>query len=252
MNKLVIYTCLTGEYDNLKQPLVIDTTFDYICFSNNINKEFIGVWKIKKLPFPELDNTRLSRTAKILPHKVLENYDYSLYIDANIQILTTELYQKIKAQISKGALIAQVPHTTPPIDCIYDEIPFCIMCGSSKFLPAYKQFLHLKKEGFPEHYGLFENNIIFRKHNDISVIRISEEWWNEYEQYSKRDQFSLMYIYWRNQYLPNYLFDDKTNAWNSTCIKRFCHIQQKKGSFLNYIERQINKILIKLLMRKKW
>lgn len=36
--KIAIYTVLTGGYDKLQQPKVIDSDFDYICFSNDIEK----------------------------------------------------------------------------------------------------------------------------------------------------------------------------------------------------------------------
>ena len=38
MNKKVIYTCLVGNYDVLRQPLAIDESYDYICFSNDIKE----------------------------------------------------------------------------------------------------------------------------------------------------------------------------------------------------------------------
>ena len=48
MKKIAIYTVLTGGYDQLKQPSVTDERFDYICFSNDIPKDRIGVWEIRK------------------------------------------------------------------------------------------------------------------------------------------------------------------------------------------------------------
>ena len=42
MNKKVIYTCLVGNYDVLRQPLAIDESYDYICFSNDIKEERVG------------------------------------------------------------------------------------------------------------------------------------------------------------------------------------------------------------------
>ena len=38
MNKNVIYTCLTGNYDGLKQPKYIYDGYDYICFSNEFSE----------------------------------------------------------------------------------------------------------------------------------------------------------------------------------------------------------------------
>ena len=86
MNKKVIYTCLVGNYDVLRQPLAIDESYDYICFSNDIKEERVGVWQIRPIPFKHKDKARLSRYVKILPHRALEDYEWSLWMDANIQI----------------------------------------------------------------------------------------------------------------------------------------------------------------------
>ena len=221
--KKIIYTALTGSYDNLCQPDVIDKSFDYICFSNDIKEDCIGVWKIRRIPFDNNSKTRVSRYVKILPHRVLPDYDYSLYIDANILIKGNELYQRIDEAIKRDVLIAQVNHVVPYWDCIYEEILHAYRAQKVRFYPAFRQFKHLKKEGMPRHYGLFENNIILRKHNDSHVVRISEDWWNEYMAFSKRDQFSLMYIYWKNNYIPDLLFKESQCARNVDFLEVLFH-----------------------------
>ena len=56
MLQKVIYTCLTGGYDTLLQPSIIDNQFDYICFSNDITEKQIGIWQIRKISFESNDN----------------------------------------------------------------------------------------------------------------------------------------------------------------------------------------------------
>ena len=68
----VIYTCLTGNYDNLLDPIVVSSDFDYICFSNDIDQENVGVWKINRIPSSIVDPNVLSRYIKILPHLCLQ------------------------------------------------------------------------------------------------------------------------------------------------------------------------------------
>lgn len=63
------------------------------------------------------------------------------------------------------------------------------------------------EEGFPEHYGLTENSIIYRNHNSDKIISIMDEWWQFIENYSKRDQLSLFYILWKNNINMQYLTD---------------------------------------------
>lgn len=221
----VIYTILVGKYDNLLQPLVIDESFDYICFSNDFSEEAIGVWIIRRIPYSDVDNIRVSRYAKLLPHKVLQEYDYSLYIDANIQITGSEFYRFVNQKIQKGVLVAQVPNIFR--DCIYKDIEIAYRRRKVDLHGAKKQYRHLRQEGFPEHFGLFENNVLLRKHNDPSVVEISETWWKEYCDYTHRDQFSLMYVYWKKDFMPIYLLGERQNARNVTFLKLTSHPKKK-------------------------
>ena len=46
MNKTIIYTVITGNYDTIKQPLVVVEGVEYILFTNNPEIKDAGVWKI--------------------------------------------------------------------------------------------------------------------------------------------------------------------------------------------------------------
>lgn len=233
--KKVIYTCLFGKYDELQQPLVVDDGFDYICFSNDFAENKVGVWEIRKLPSSlNLGDSRLSRYAKLLPHRVLKEYYYSVYLDANIKIVNVSFYDIVNKRIEEGQRIYQVPHLIS--NCIYDEIRKAYFAGRVSWKEAKRHYQHLSKNHFPTKFGLFENNILLRKHNDKDVIEISEDWWKEYSNYSKRDQFCLMYVYWMHNYMPSYLFDVSHNARNVECLKYINH------SRVNVLESQLAKI----------
>ena len=105
MNKSVIYTCLTGNYDGLKQPKYIYDGYDYICFSNEFSESHIGIWEIRKIPFETNDKLRLSRFVKINPHLALPEYEYSLWMDSNLQIVGDELKDKLDELIQKDTFI---------------------------------------------------------------------------------------------------------------------------------------------------
>ena len=53
MKDYVIYTAIVGDYDEVKQPVVIDDRFDYILFTDgnkgNKREKSIGVWKLRNL-----------------------------------------------------------------------------------------------------------------------------------------------------------------------------------------------------------
>lgn len=243
MNKKVIYTCLVGNYDVLQQPLAVDDNYDYICFSNDIKEKSVGVWQIRPIPFEHKDKARLSRYVKILPHRVLVDYDWSLWMDANIQIIGKDFYSILDSKIADGGKIYQVTHCLPPCDCIYEEIKFAYLCGLSGFCKSFLQYWHLKKNGFPVHWGLFENNFILRKHFDPSVKKMSEEWWAEFMSYTRRDQFNLMYVYWKNNFMPGLFLPPDHNTRNVDFMKRHSHFVTPKETFIYRKKFRIRKYL---------
>lgn len=224
----VIYTCCVGNYDSIIQPDVVSDSFDYVCFADNCREQQIGIWKIRKIPFSDSNNSRVSRYPKLLPHKVLPKYLYSVYIDANIRILNNQFYEAIEKKISNGCLVAQVPHCVPLVDCVYDEMAYAFKWNKVSLYEVLRHAHHLRASRFPEHAGLFENNLIFRCHMNKNVIEMSEMWWDEYIKYAPRDQFSLMYVYWKSHFTPDYFFDDKTCTRNCTFLKYYDHLSTKK------------------------
>ena len=232
MNKKVIYTCLVGNYDVLRQPLAINDNYDFICFSNDIKKERVGIWQIRPIPFEHKDKARLSRYVKILPHKALQDYEWSLWMDANIQITSKELYMILDNKISEGEKIYQVNHCIPPCDCIYEEIKFAYLGDRAGFCEAFLQYWNLKRNGFPAHWGLFENNLILRKHLDPLVRNVSEEWWMDFMSHTRRDQFNLMYVYWKNNLIPGLLLPPDQNARNVEFLKWTPHSVLPEVTFI--------------------
>ena len=211
-NKKAIYTCITNRYDNLFVHTYINNDWDYICFTDDkylIDAKVYGNWIIKPLYNyginGNLDNTRINRWHKLHPHVILEDYDYSLYVDANIDIKTSYIFECVDKVRGKNIDLSIPPHFEK--DCIYDEADTVIKVKLDNEDIVRKQIKLFREEGFPEHYGLTENSIIYRNHNNNRIISIMEEWWHFVENYSKRDQLSLFYILWKNNMQMEYLTD---------------------------------------------
>ena len=110
MGKVAIYTVLTGGYDTLEQPKVIDERFDYFCFSNDIEKDSIGIWKVRKFEGDFPSKQIESRYPKMHPSTVLPEYGYSVYMDANIRIETADFYEAVMQKIDAGIELSGVKH----------------------------------------------------------------------------------------------------------------------------------------------
>jgi hypothetical protein len=195
----VIYTCITGNYDNIVQHEYIDFAYDYICFTDSENllrMGSYGVWKIEPLRYSGADNIRNNRWHKIHPHVLFPDYTESIYIDGNINVRTSIYFNLIKEDD-----IIRIP-IHGGHDCIYKEGMIVVKSGKDTKESVSKMFDFLKRENFPEHYGLNENCIIYRKHNNEKIIEMMDMWWEFINNYSKRDQLSLSYILWKFNIKP--------------------------------------------------
>jgi len=196
MNNKVIYTSLVGGYDILANPKYIMPNWDYICFSNDVKQHNDSVWEIRPIPYHHSNKTILSRYPKMNPHKLLKDYEFSLWIDASLVILDSFLENRINELINSGITLSQIPH--PERNCIYEEAKICIEKGLDRRNIIEKQINFLKKENYPENNGLFENGVIFRKHNHPIISLLCGDWWDLYLKFSKRDQLSLGYLFWKH------------------------------------------------------
>lgn len=198
-NKIVCYTCITGNYDILKQPYVVSKNIDYICFTDNIHMHS-GVWK--SLPIPDelkyLNNVKKQRIIKICPHRYLKDYDISIWVDGNIQI--KDDLNKFIAQydLNENFLYTRIH---PKRNCIYDEADTVIKMHKDCDDIIQKQLDTYKCDGYPKHIGMVETGILLRKHNDNKCQLLCNDWATELLKYSHRDQLSFNYVCWKNKYI---------------------------------------------------
>ena len=83
--KICIYTCITGDYDNL-HDVEKDEDIDYICFTNNHTLKS-DRWQFVYIQDEEnIGDMLLSRKIKILGHPLLEKYDISIWVDGALQV----------------------------------------------------------------------------------------------------------------------------------------------------------------------
>jgi len=247
MKDFVIYTVVTGGYDGILQPIVVDDRFDYVLFTNDGMKS-TGVWTVR--PIPDVisgDNKRLSRYPKTHPESLLSEYKASLYIDANIQIVDQWVYQRFLDLYSQGAEYAGVRLVLTGRDCIYEHsLDMCLWRLEYPSI-AVKQCHALFAKGFPRHFGINENNVIFRIHSDTMKV-VDEEWWRWITMYSSRDQFSYMYCLWKYKVELNYFLPIGEDARNGSHFKLINHdgranVQRVKLVKLGFIRRLFLKSL---------
>ncbi|QLO51763.1 DUF616 domain-containing protein [Klebsiella grimontii] len=223
-NKYVIYTALFGDYDDLIDPVGVDYKCDFICFTdqkNIISKK----WKVIYVDTQQ-NSVLKNREYKFLPHKFLNTYQVSMYIDANIKILNDPYYFIERYSDSYGICVPK--HFER--ECIYDEITQCVNLNKISKEEGNVIFDILKADNYPSKNGLGENNIIIRRHMEPEIVLLMESWWETFRKGAKRDQLTLLYLAWKNN-IPVYLMDETSRNKNKY-FRYNLHKGDKKLPFL--------------------
>ncbi len=207
----------------MSDPWCVSDDADYICFTDN--RELLhssgSVWQYREAGYHGTDSANTSRYYKIMPHQLFPEYQYSLWIDGNVIIAEDGLYCRLDEMIDSGVKAAGLQH--PHRDDVYDEA-YRILHGRREKLPAVMKtvsFLH--RSGMPRHFGLYENNVIFRKHSDPDVVRFDEMWWEILNRFSGRDQLSQTYCLWKTGLPYGLILPEGFNSRNHHFFKYVKH-----------------------------
>ncbi len=238
MNKTVIYTAIFGDKDNLIEPEFVPENCDFVCFTDQDFQS--SIWQVKKVEPKFEDPVRNARMYKILPHKFLSEYEYSVWVDGNL-VVKGDINKLINKYLQKNNLaifdhnqhtkrwkkLFWVKNTEDCRDCIYDEYEYLLdryeKLGIYKDDPELmkKQIEKYKKENYPENNGLAVTMIILRKHNEKDITKTMENWWSEIKNHSRRDQLSFNFVAWKNNLSFIYMKGDSRRN------KYFLHKQHK-------------------------
>ena len=157
-SKLVVYTCIVGEYDTFRFPLFYNEDVDYYVFTDQ-DIESDGKMKVVDIrtfdEYGQLSPTAMNRKIKMLPQQYLKEYDCSLYVDGNIQVVA-DVYPMLCNMA--GAVLGI--HTHAARDCAYMEGDAVKLVHKGDPQKINAQLARYRAEGFPEHFGLFQNSIL--------------------------------------------------------------------------------------------
>lgn len=201
--KIAVYTCITGNYDKeILEPFLKPSNIDYFLYTNNTQNKSIN-WKITELPDNVLkyNNILKNRYIKMHPHELFSGYDYSIYIDGNVEVMSdlTDLVYSVKDETGISM------HRHQFRDCIYNEIEVCRIKKKGNYEKMKIQVENYRNEGFPKNFGMLEATIIVTDIKNKKAKVLLDDWWNEFTSTkSLRDQIALQYVIWKN----NFKIDD--------------------------------------------
>lgn len=186
-SSIVAFTALLGGRDALSdQPS--RPPIDWVCFSDQPPKATPYRWTAIVDHFG--DPRRSSRDYKIRPHRVLPEVEISLWHDANMQFIGTDLLGLLIDGLRTHPIVLT---RHPERHCAYAEAEWCIAHQKDRADRVQKTVQRLRAEGLPEGAGLLNGGLIARRNRDPRVIAFNECWWEYYQSGSERDQISLVH-----------------------------------------------------------
>lgn len=219
--KGVIYTAITGGYDDLAVPAQRLDGVDYLCYSDDA-RSGTGAWRIVPFDWVHNDPGRAAKRVKILAHRYLREYDWSLWLDGNVHI-TGDLSFFLAEHLPRSPLQA---FRHPRRSCIYQEALHCVMRKKDNALTIDSQMARYRREQMPADFGLSENNVLLRQHRHPEVQSVMEFWWREIASGSRRDQLSLSYVLWKHGLAPSFFFAGKKLLDELPCFRRVEHCHE--------------------------
>lgn len=189
--RAVIYTAITGRYDDLKRrPCGFAFGCDSIAFTEG--QENPGGWRVYSLE-NRFNNPKLnSKFYKVNPHLIFPDVEFSLWIDGNLNMITQDALWNLINDVLGDADMALFQHHQR--ENLFQEAEHCIKGLKDSPQVIFKQLCQYVSEGYDTSplagNRLYEGGIILRRHN-TRTKKFNEHWWNQILTFSKRDQISL-------------------------------------------------------------
>lgn len=188
-NRFAVYTAIAGNYDVLREPRHDNPDFDFFVFSDKEIKS--DRWKWIPFDFHDEDPVRMAKRPKILPNLYFQQYEVSIWVDANI-FITGDLTEFVEKTGREPIGVFEHPER----DSVFQEAGVCIEKSLDDKEKIQKQIDRYVEDGYGQN-TLYECNFIVRNHNHKNCIEVMNLWWSEIERGSRRDQLSFPYALWK-------------------------------------------------------
>jgi GT2 family glycosyltransferase len=188
--KVVFYTAIYGEYDNLLLPERIDSNVDYVCFTDRPRNDY-GVWQMRAAPYYHPDPTRVARWVKTHPHELFPGHETAVWLDANI-IFKGDVHEYIEKVRQQGTHLGLVSH--PHRACFYEEAEACKRLRKDAAKLIDMQVEHYRSAGLPLRQSLYETGFMIVPLRSRRTADALHLWWQQIDRFSRRDQLGFAWV----------------------------------------------------------
>lgn len=197
MKNIVVYSCVTGNYDNVDKTLLgkapeIDCDATFVLFSDAVSEpQLQHNWQILPLHFKHsFCRRRTARWHKVNSHVLFPYADITVWVDGSQSFKPVLLF----ADLIRPHLQHSVATFKHPIrNCVYQELNACIKYRKDNELLMRKQIESYRADGYPPHNGMVETACVIRR-NTPEIVAFNKAWWAEIDKHSFRDQLSFNYV----------------------------------------------------------
>lgn len=188
--KTAVYTCVLGDYDAITIPNYVDADCDYYLITDDkkIKSDFYKVISVDKIVPVNVTSLRdKNRYCKMHGAHIFKDYDYSIYIDGNVQIISSvnQLIEKINEY---GIGFHVHPHSKDP----YMEALRCIVYKKEEREKIYSTIKWLASIGVERHCGAVECGVIVCENANEVAKDFLHNWYEYYMNgEAKRDQLYI-------------------------------------------------------------
>ncbi|ORM57384.1 hypothetical protein PRCB_06880 [Pantoea rodasii] len=187
--RVALVTAIVGGFDTLMLPKYLEGDVDYHCFSDTLLDGY-GVFHIHKPPYIDADPRRTARYIKTNLLKYIKNYDYVVWIDANVElnVKVSELVLRVSSTTHKMGAIQH-----PVRDTLFEESDEIIAWDLDDAAVVRKQIKRYESIESLTTASLIESNVLVLDAREEKIHKFMRLWWNEINNHSRRDQLSIAY-----------------------------------------------------------
>ena len=217
--RIACVTAIIGPFDALLLPNLLESEVDYYCFSDTISDGY-GVFNIYSPPYIDADPRRSARYIKTNLLKYIKNYDYVVWIDANVE-LKVSLSNLVQRVASSGRQLGAIIH---PVRETYleeaEEIKALKIDDPALVNEQIKRYASIDDLCT---VPLIESNVLVLDAREEAVHNFMRLWWNEINTYSRRDQLSINYALYTARVSWHALLEDLQSTRDSDDFALYGH-----------------------------
>ncbi len=210
---ICVYTCITGDYDNLIEIKSKEKNIDYYCFTNNKSIKS-NTWNVIYIEDKSLSNFLLSRKIKIMGNDIVNKYDIALWMDASVEF-KKNINDFINKYMEKDDVFTCFKHGER--NNILEEMNACLRFRKENIENINKLKEFYKKENYNYDNGLIEATVFIKRPSDKKVQETMKLWFEMLKNYAKRDQLSFNYAVFKTglkvKYINEKVFDNFWFKW---------------------------------------